>query len=61
VRGLARRLVGDQKLHHHFLRGDGAVTEVFTFMPTSRALAGRRQNALASISTMQARQLPSGR
>ena len=24
VRGLARRLVGDQQLHHHLLRGDGA-------------------------------------
>ena len=63
VRGLARRLVGDQQFHHHLLRGDRARrSPIFTFMPT---LGVRLQDAAStrspSISTMQARQLPSGR
>ena len=63
VRGRARRLVGDQQLHHHLLRRDLArARSDFTFMPT---LGVRLQDAAStrspSISTMQARQLPSGR
>ena len=63
VGGLARRLVGDQKLHHHFLRSNWRGRwPIFTFMPT---VGVRLQDAAStrspSISTMQARQLPSGR
>ncbi len=48
VRGLARRLVGDQKLHHHLLRRDRARAGRFHLhADAGRALAGGRQHALA--------------
>src|ERR1700736_660848 len=48
VRGFARRLVGDQKFHHHFLRRDRAgARRLHLHADTWRALAGSRQHALA--------------
>src|SRR6516162_10859675 len=48
MRGLARRLVGDQKLHHHFLGGDRAVAcRLHLHADRWRALAGRRQHPFA--------------
>src|ERR1700722_9751319 len=48
MRGGARRLVGDQKLHHHFLRRDRARAGRFHLhTDAGRALAGSRQDALA--------------
>jgi hypothetical protein len=48
VRGGARRLIGDQKLHHHLLCGDGARARRFHLhADAGRALAGGGQHALA--------------
>src|SRR3954454_18317914 len=48
MRRFALRLVGDQKLHHHFLRGDGAGAGGFNFhADTRRALARGGEHALA--------------
>src|SRR5262249_40946652 len=48
VRSLARRLVGDEQLHHHLLRGGGArAFRLHLHADRRRALAGRRQHALA--------------
>ncbi len=48
VRGRARRLVGDQQLHHHLLRGDRArALGLHLHADARRALAGRGQHALA--------------
>src|SRR6202035_2619368 len=48
VRGLARRLIGDQKLHHHLLRRHRARARRFHLHADARrALAGGRQHALA--------------
>src|SRR5437764_1700406 len=48
VRCFARRLIGNQKLHHHFLRGDRARARRFHLHADARgALAGGRQHALA--------------
>src|ERR1700722_517391 len=48
VRCLACRLIGDQKLHHHLLRGDRArAFRLHLHADARRALAGRRQYALA--------------
>ena len=48
VRGLARRLVGDQQLHHHLLRGDRAgALGLHLHADARRALAGSGQHALA--------------
>src|SRR5581483_10331956 len=48
VGGLACRLVGNQKLHHHLLRGDGAVAcGLHLHADARRPLARRRKNALA--------------
>ena len=63
VRGLARRLVGEQQLEDHLRAPTRRAREsVFTFMP---AVGLRMQEAAStrspSISTMQARQLPSAR
>jgi hypothetical protein len=62
VRGRALGLVGDQQLEHHLARGLGARRATPTFMPS---VGLRRQEAAStrspSISTMQARQLPSAR
>src|SRR5262245_46368072 len=48
VRGVARRLVGNQKLHHHLLRGNGAVAfRLHLHADGRRALARGRKHALA--------------
>ena len=48
VRGLARRLIGNQKLHHHLLRRDRARARRLHLHADARgALAGGRQHALA--------------
>src|SRR5229473_3991361 len=48
VRGCARRLVGDQELHYHLLRGDRARARALHLHADAwRALAGGRQHALA--------------
>src|SRR3984893_16199347 len=48
VRGFTRRLVGDQKLHHHLLRRDRARARRFHLHADARRpLAGGRQHALA--------------
>src|SRR6185312_14498905 len=48
VRGFARGLIGDQELHHHFLRRDGAVACALDLHADRwRAFAGGRQHALA--------------
>ena len=48
VRGLARRLVGDQQLHHHFLRGDRTrALGLHLHADRRRALAGGGEHALA--------------
>ena len=56
------RLIGHQQLDDHAARGLGAVGVVLTFMP---GVGVRMQLAAStrspSISTMQTRQLPSGR
>jgi hypothetical protein len=59
---LARRLVGEQQFHHHLARLRARSVAVRTTIPS----AGSRMHEAAStrspsISTMQARQLPSGR
>ncbi len=48
MRGGARRLIGNQKLHHHFLRRDRARARRFHLHADARgARAGRCQHALA--------------
>ena len=48
VRSFPRRLVSDQQLHHHFLRGDGPLARRFHLhADRRRPLARRRQHALA--------------
>src|SRR3954469_25947029 len=48
VRGLARRLIGDQQLHDHFLRGNSArALGLHLHADRWRALAGRREHTLA--------------
>src|SRR5262249_30739067 len=48
MRGLARRLVGNQELHHHFLRGCRARAGRLHLHADSRcALAGRGEHPLA--------------
>src|SRR6185503_13088607 len=48
VRGLARRLVGDQKLHHHLLRRDRTrALGLHLHADARRTLAGSCQHALA--------------
>ena len=62
MRDLALGLVGEQQLHHHAARVRARSEAVTTFMP---AAGLRMQDAAStrspSISTMQARQLPSAR
>ena len=63
MRVVALRLVGHQQLEHHLRAAFAALASpVFTFMP---AVGLRMQEAAStrspSISTMQARQLPSAR
>src|SRR5438445_6736015 len=48
VRGLARRLIGDQEFHHHLLRRDRTrACRLHLHADARRTLAGSRQHALA--------------